>query len=124
MRERGRASAIMEWVEGIPNSLSHRSSILTAGGILGLGHLRTSFRAFNKRNSRCCSLREKQLRSDLADIEYKISHEKYSPPYNPIKVPNQETEEESIENLPPEKGTKFEEEIPESVVNLEKFKFD
>ena len=67
------------------------------------------------------SFRGEQLRTDLTDIEYKICHEKYSPPYNPIKVPNQETEEESIENLPPEKGTKFEEEIPESVMNLENF---
>ena len=60
-----------------------------------------------------------EVRTDLADIENKISHEKYSPPYYSVKVPNQETEEKSIENLPPKKGTKFEEEVPKSVVNLE-----
>ena len=44
LSERGSAAAIMEWVEGRPNSLSHRSSSRTAGGIAGRGHLRTSFR--------------------------------------------------------------------------------
>ena len=112
----------MEWVDGSPNSLSHRSSILTAGGMAGRGLLRTSFRAC--RGNRTISegfiaLEQKQLRTDLADIENKISHQKNSPPDNSIKVPNQKTEEESIENFPSKKGTKFEEEIPKSVVNLE-----
>ena len=66
LRERGSAAAIMEWVEGRPNSLSHRSSILTAGGMAGRGLLRTSFRAC--RENRTISegfiaLEQKQLRT-------------------------------------------------------------
>ena len=85
----------------------------------GLGHLRTSFRTFSQGNKTISQGVLKLLRTDLADIENKVSHQKYSPPDNPINVPNQETKEESIENLPSQKGTKFEEEIPKSVVDLE-----
>ena len=83
----------------------------------GRGLLRTSFRAC--KGNRTIIGTETTENSHLADIENKISHQKNSPPDNSIKVPNQKTEEERIENFPSKKGTKFEEEIPKSVMDLE-----
>ena len=42
--ESGSDMAIMAWVEGIPYSASHRSSILTTSGIGGRGQRRISLR--------------------------------------------------------------------------------
>ena len=56
----------------------------------------------------------------LSNVECKVTNEKDSSTNHTIHIPDEETEEESVELFTTKERSKLEQMIPESVVNLKK----